>query len=65
MLQGNAAIRASVEVVTVTVRRVGMHGYHEGLNEGFQQLLKGLPRLRDVRSVTQIRSDERDRGEQD
>ncbi len=55
----------SVEVVTVTVRSFGMHGYHEGLNEGFQQLVGRLPRLRDVRSVTQITSDERDRGERD
>lgn len=58
-------IRASVEVVTVTVRRFGMHGHHGDLNEGFQQLVGGLPRLRDVRSVTQITSDERDRGERD
>ncbi|CAD6571750.1 MAG: hypothetical protein ASARMPRED_004777 [Alectoria sarmentosa] len=49
VLQENAAIRASVEVVTVTVKRVGMHGYHEDLNEGFRQLVGELPRLRDVR----------------
>lgn len=53
VLQENAAIRANVEVVTVTVQRVGMHGYHGGLNERFQQLVGQLPRLRDVRSVTQ------------
>ena len=65
MLQENAAIRASVEVVTVTVKRVGMHGYHEDLNEGFRQLVGELPRLRDVRSVTQITRDDRDGGERD
>ncbi|KAL9066089.1 MAG: hypothetical protein Q9161_007814 [Pseudevernia consocians] len=64
-LQGNPAIKASVQVVTVTVRKVGMHGYHEGLNKGFKQLMGGLPRLRDVRSVTQMISDERSRGKRD
>lgn len=53
-------MRASVEIVTVAVRRVGTHGYHESLNEGFQKLVGALPRLRDVRSVTQMTSDERD-----
>lgn len=53
-------MRASVEIVTVAVRRVGTHGYHESLNEGFQKFVGALPRLRDVRSVTQMTSDERD-----
>ncbi len=55
-------MRASVEVVIVTVRRVGMHGCHEGLNKAFQELVGRLPRLRDVRSVTQITRNERDPG---
>ena len=59
-MQGNAAIKASVEVVTVTVRRFGTHGYHQDLNEGFRKLLGELPTLRDVRSVRQIIGDEWD-----